>query len=218
MPSSASTSSSPAKKPESKKPVSAPAPAPAPSSSSPTKKPVSSPAPAPSSSSRLFHPLLEDIPLPIRFVISGVTGNAIFLMVYNMALSALKEFYDAGIIFSVVQFGCIILNHFLNVGIVFGWPDNYLTSLLSNMPVGLTSLALGAWLAGTLERNQFDFQIKFGLGLLAEGEEDLAGGLLASIAVMSVTGVYNYIVLNLINNPKSGNEEDEKTKKEKKEL
>mmetsp|Transcript_32165 Transcript_32165/g.67054 ORF Transcript_32165/g.67054 Transcript_32165/m.67054 type:complete len:174 (-) Transcript_32165:254-775(-) len=164
--------------------------------------------------SRLFHPLLDDVPLPIRFVISGVTGNAIFLMVYNMALGALKEFYDAGIIFSVVQFGCIILNHFLNVGIVFGWPDNYFASLLSNMPVGLTSLALGAWLAGTLERTNFDFLVKNALGMLEEGEEELAGGLLSSIAVMAVTGVYNYVVLNAINSKSDDGDEEKKKKKE----
>lgn len=172
-----------------------------------------------STQSRLFHPFLENVPLPIRFVISGVTGNAIFLIVYNMALSALKSAYDAGVIFSVVQFGCIVLNHFLNVGIVFGWPENYLSSLLSNMPVGLTSLALGAWLAGSLERNQFDFQVKLALGLLQEGEEEAAGGLLSSIAVMSVTGVYNYVVLNIINKP-GEDRKDEKNiaEQEKKEL
>lgn len=158
---------------------------------------------ATSSSSRLFHPVLESIPLPIRFVISGVTGNAVFLMVYNAALASFRHAgFSASTIFSVVQFGCIILNHWLNVGIVFGWPSKYFNSLMSNMPVGLTSLVLGAWLADRLEAIRFDYELKIWMGVMeAEAETDVeaAGTLFASLVVMAVTGVYNYVVLNIVN-------------------
>lgn len=156
-----------------------------------------------SSSSRLFHPILEDIPLPIRFVISGVTGNAIFLILYNTALHSFQSVYDAGTIFAVVQFGCIILNHWLNVGIVFGFPNNYLSSLASNMPVGLTSLALGAWLANACAHVQLDQRVREWMMGSTTTVTDDAGGLASSVVVMAVTGIFNYIVLNLINDSNS---------------
>ena len=165
-----------------------------------------------SSSSRLFHPLLEDIPLPVRFVISGVTGNAIFLILYNTALHSFQSIYDAGTIFAVVQFGCIILNHWLNVGIVFGFPTNYLSSLASNMPVGLTSLALGAWLANACAHVQLDQRVReWMIGsttTVTDNNNDDAGGLASSVVVMAVTGIFNYTVLNLINSNSNNDSND----------
>lgn len=163
--------------------------------------------------SRLLHPILNEIPVPFRFVLSGVIGNAIFIAAFNMALNAFQEVTSASVVFAVVQFFCIILNHFLNVGIVFGWPDHYLTSLMTNMPVGITSLMLGAGLTSKLDEWDFDAMVNEFLQRDAISEDGQKGGFWVSIAVMTATGIFNYIALNIVNSTK-----DEKTDDKNKEL
>mmetsp|Transcript_38475 Transcript_38475/g.42547 ORF Transcript_38475/g.42547 Transcript_38475/m.42547 type:complete len:164 (+) Transcript_38475:163-654(+) len=162
--------------------------------------------------SKLIHPIFEKVPLVIRFVLSGVVGNGCFMIAYNATYRVLQM--DASIVFAIVQFFCIILNHFLNVSLVFGYPENYTKSLLANMPVGLSSLAMGAFLASYLEKSGFDTDVhNFMHTLLKKEEEDIVdeegGSFYTSIAVMLATGIYNFIVLNIINKPAD---------KEKKEL
>lgn len=161
---------------------------------------------------KLLHPMLHQIPVLIRFIISGVTGNLIFLVAYNTTLSMVKG-YPASTIFAVVQFFCIILNHWLNVSIVFGWPANYLGSLMANTPVGLSSLALGTFTTGYLEGVEFDLWLAEQVWFL-NPEEAVVGGLATSIFVMALTGVYNYVALNIVN-ASSGSK---KTSDDKKEL
>mmetsp|Transcript_9834 Transcript_9834/g.27546 ORF Transcript_9834/g.27546 Transcript_9834/m.27546 type:complete len:170 (-) Transcript_9834:141-650(-) len=165
-----------------------------------------------SSPPRLFHPTLALLPMPLRFVLSGVTGNVFFMTLYNWAYAAFQSVAPASTVFSVVQFLCIIVNHFLNVGIVFGWPEQYLTSLMSNMPVGLASLALGAFTMGRLEAADFDSKAQKWLGTDSSDNDDdeMKGGFFCSIVVMIVTGLFNYVALNIVNSPTKG------TKKEKK--
>lgn len=158
----------------------------------------------------LFHPLLEEIPLPFRFILSGVVGNGIFMFVYNTALKAFQPLASASVIFAVVQFCCIILNHFLNIGIVFGWPVNYVTSLMSNMPVGLSALVLGAATTSLLDQIDFDGRVNAVLGYIEEEMEGEKGGFWGSIAVMAVTGVFSYLALNFVNASSGGKPGDKK--------
>lgn len=154
---------------------------------------------------KLFHPVLNDIPLPVRFAISGIVGNGIFMLVYNLSLQSFQQFAGAGTIFAIVQFGCIILNHFLNVGIVFGWPKDYLTSLLSNMPVGLSALVLGALTTSTLDLIDFDYKVNSVFGLIEEEtqNEEEKSGFWGSIVAMAVTGIFSYVALNVVNKSSS---------------
>ena len=175
----------------------------------------------------LFHPSLKVLPTPVRFVLSGVIGNVFFMAAYNATYKALHKLYSATTVFSVVQFVCIVVNHFLNVGLVFGWPTGrYLSSLLSNMPVGLVSLAMGAFLAGYLEQKQFDVvcgewvQEQLGWDMSSGNgggdEEDDTSTLFSSVAVMLATGVFNYVALNLVNGSSSSS--DSGKDKDKKDL
>mmetsp|Transcript_7865 Transcript_7865/g.17128 ORF Transcript_7865/g.17128 Transcript_7865/m.17128 type:complete len:185 (+) Transcript_7865:83-637(+) len=163
---------------------------------------------------RLFHPSLAHIPMALRFVLSGVTGNVFFMAFYNYSYAAFQSVASASRIFAVVQFLCIVVNHFLNVGIVFGWPDNYLASLSSNMPVGLASLALGAFTMDRLEQADFDGRINSWSGEksadVQDEEEEKKGGFYASIVVMIVTGVFNYVALNIVNAPSKDKKAKEK--------
>ena len=164
------------------------------------------------SDSRLFHPILANIPLPIRFVLSGVTGNVFFMAAYNMAFQRFQSVASASAIFAVVQFACIIVNHLLNVGIVFGWPDNYFASLMSNMPIGLTSLAMGSFGAGYLERINFDDQVLVFLSQEVNDETEAKGGFYSSLVVMGATGIFNYVALNIVNKAPSNENNVDKNK------
>ena len=171
---------------------------------------------------RLFHSSLALIPTPFRFILSGVLGNVFFMGAYNTTYKALHKSWhlSATRVFAIVQFVCIIVNHFLNVGLVFGWPSNYLASLLSNMPVGLLSLALGAWLAGYLEEINFDDWAEDQLDWKTDDPNEEGKSFYSSVAVMLATGVFNYIALNLVNSRSSDSVTDSKgeTEKEKKDL
>ena len=165
--------------------------------------------------SKLIHPSLEQLPQVVRFVMSGVIGNMFFMFAYNHAYKLFQSQFDAFIIFSVVQFFCIILNHFLNVSLVFGYPDNYWASLLSNMPVGLSSLALGAGTTSYLENSGFDDSMQsWFLNLTSKENSDSndgdGGSFWTSIAVICITGIFNYVVLNIVNKPSSKKKVDEK--------
>eukprot|EP00549_Striatella_unipunctata_P026258 CAMPEP_0118701950 /NCGR_PEP_ID=MMETSP0800-20121206/17578_1 /TAXON_ID=210618 ORGANISM="Striatella unipunctata, Strain CCMP2910" /NCGR_SAMPLE_ID=MMETSP0800 /ASSEMBLY_ACC=CAM_ASM_000638 /LENGTH=99 /DNA_ID=CAMNT_0006603013 /DNA_START=168 /DNA_END=467 /DNA_ORIENTATION=- len=94
------------------------------------------------------------------------------------------------------------------MSIVFGWPDNYVASLTSNLPVGLTSLALGAFTTSTLDTLKFDFHVNSYLGYIVEKIEDAEeeGGFWVSIAVMAITGVFSYVALNLVNKKEDADE------------
>lgn len=161
------------------------------------------------SSSKLIHPMLEQVPNVIRFVMSGVIGNVFFMFAYNRAYAIFSSQLDASVIFSVVQFFCIILNHFLNVSLVFGYPDNYIASLLSNMPVGLSSLAIGAGTTSWLQKSDFDETLNDWFSMESD-ESGEAGSFWTSLAVMAITGIYNYVVLNIVNKPSTGKEEGKK--------
>lgn len=159
---------------------------------------------------QLFHPSLREIPLPFRFAISGIIGNGIFMAVYNLSLNAFRHMVGASIIFGIVQFGCIILNHFLNIGIVFGWPEQYTSSLMSNMPVGLSALCLGAVTTSLMETIELDAKVNAMLGYESIEESGFWG----SIAVMVVTGVFSYLALNFVNAPVKGTDDEVDTKKD----
>ena len=158
---------------------------------------------------KLLHPVLHQLPVLFRFILSGVTGNLVFLVAYNSTLGVLQGAYPASTVFAVVQFFCIIINHWLNVSLVFGWPDDYLTSLMANTPVGLSSLALGAVTTGYLEGIEFDVWLAEQVWFL-NPEEAVVGGLATSIVVMTLTGVYCYVALNLVNSSSGKTMTDDK--------
>mmetsp|Transcript_39040 Transcript_39040/g.79610 ORF Transcript_39040/g.79610 Transcript_39040/m.79610 type:complete len:173 (-) Transcript_39040:187-705(-) len=163
-----------------------------------------------SSEARMFHSSLRLLPMPVRFVLSGVSGNVFFMAFYNWAYASFQTIASASRIFSVVQFMCIVVNHALNMGIVFGWPENYVSSLMSNMPVGLVSLALGAFCMEKLEEASFDEKVNDWLGDAKSDNDDQKGGFYASLVVMLVTGIFNYVALNIVNSSPVGKKQDGK--------
>eukprot|EP00957_Ditylum_brightwellii_P066110 5014933-Ditylum_brightwellii.AAC.1 len=152
--------------------------------------------------------------MPIRFALSGLVGTIFFMGFYNWAYATFQSVASASQVFAVVQFLCIIVNHFLNVGIIFGWPSNYIGSLMSNMPVGLISLGLGAFSMDQMEKADFDGKmgdlLGFGGSSIANDGGEEKGGIFSSIAVVAITGVFNYVALNIVNAPPPESKEPEK--------
>ena len=148
----------------------------------------------------------------MRFPLSGVLGNAIFLAAYNQTLQLVD--WPASTVFAVVQFGCIFVNHWLNISLVFGWPDNYVASLAANAPVGLSALGLGAWITSTLEAAAFDLWLAEQVPWLLDPAQQTVGGFWTSIVVMIATGLFSYVALTLVNAKTPADDEAKKKKKE----
>ena len=80
------------------------------------------------------------------------------MMAYNTAVSKFQD-VNASTIYSVVYLIFIPVTHAILSLLVFGWPDRYVPSLMSNFPIGITAIALGASLTAYLDRIDFDEQV-----------------------------------------------------------
>lgn len=79
---------------------------------------------------------LTKIPMQVRFGIAGAFGNIIFLCLYNFAVNKLDGIYPASTVYMAVYLLFIPVTHAVVSLLVFGWPRNYITSLMSNVPIG----------------------------------------------------------------------------------
>lgn len=86
---------------------------------------------------------------------------------------------------------------------MFGWPEKYVSSLLSNAPVGLTAMVIGSMLTGFLSKIEFDVMVEswmayqFGTNSPKNSEEE--GEFYASLVVMVVTAVWTYVLSTYVN-------------------
>uniref|UniRef100_A0A7S2DY46 Uncharacterized protein n=1 Tax=Helicotheca tamesis TaxID=374047 RepID=A0A7S2DY46_9STRA len=172
----------------------------------------------------LVHDSLKKIPLNIRFALTGTLSNAIFLTGYNTTLHQLSGSHtnlpDA-YIYSIFYLFFIPISHLLQCLFVWGWPNPYLPSLLSNAPIGLTAMALGTVLTGYLDQIEFnevmeDFLRDHFAMLAAEDqggkEEEDETTNYVSYVVMIATGLWGYVLSVLVNTPKTTTKKEEKEK------
>lgn len=94
---------------------------------------------------RLLHPFLEKIPKNLRFAAVGVLGNLIFITGFEIFKheSVLGSSFDVSTIYAIFYTLYMPISHALQASIVFGWPAVYLPSLLSVMPIGVSSMLIG---------------------------------------------------------------------------
>ena len=156
----------------------------------------------------------------MRFGAQGVIGNVLFLVLYNGAVGYLEDVYAASTIYSLVFFWYIPVGHAISSMLVFGWPSPYLPSLLKNYPIGLTTMALGAFTTAYLDDVQFnesceDF-IRAHLQFMApmSTDEDDKGEFYSSLLVSILTGVWSYALSVWVNSSSQKNTASD----EKKEL
>jgi len=166
---------------------------------------------------RLLHPTLHKIPMHVRFGLNGFISNVGFMVAYNMAVVHFQEKAESSTIYSIVYLIFIPVSHALISLLVFGWPDRYVPSLMSNAPIGLTAIALGAMLTAYLDRIGFN---KLVVDRIAEGWTSLgyestptpdeeAGEFYSSLVVLIVTGVWTFVLSVIVNSPSESSEKKE---------
>lgn len=163
-----------------------------------------SPAPKP----RLIHESLNDVSQSIRFVVAGLVSQVLFMTGYNFALVTFEaRGVPASTIYAVFYTCYIPVGHALNSLTVFGWPADYLPSLMSNAPIGLTAMAIGTALTGFLSRVKFDALVEewassvFGTAPPDHSKDE--GEFYASLVVMVATGIYCFVLSLYVNSAKA---------------
>merc|ERR1719232_2093751 len=102
---------------------------------------------------RLIHESFNEISQSVRFMGVGVLGQVLFMTGYNVSIITFEPLgYTASTIYAIFYLFYIPLGHLMQCLFVFGWPKDYLPSLLANAPVGLTAMALGTALTGFLSK------------------------------------------------------------------
>lgn len=155
--------------------------------------------------------------MQVRFGLAGLLGNVIFMVIYNVAVLRLEGIYAASTVYSIVYFFFIPITHALISLLVFGWPTNqYLTSLLSNYPIGLTGMALGTACTSYLDKIRFnelveDF-IRQHFSSLAKvaTDEDEKGEFYSSLLVLAITSIWGYTLSVMVNSQSTTTEDKEK--------
>jgi hypothetical protein len=156
--------------------------------------------------------------MQVRFGMAGLLSNAIFMVLYNGAIFRLEEIYAASTIYSVVYFCFIPMSHALMSLVVFGWPTHYVSSLLSNYPIGLTAIALGAACTAYFDKIRFNESVedilRDTMGWQVGTDVDEKGEFYSSLVVMVITSVWSYVLSVAVNAPSSSSETTLPLKKE----
>lgn len=161
--------------------------------------------------------VLHKVPMHIRFGLNGFLSNVGFMVAYNMSVVQFDGMAPPSTIYSIVYLIFIPIGHAMISLLVFGWPERYFPSLMSNAPIGLTAIAMGAMLTAYLDQIGFNKQV---VDLLAQGwstlgyetspkPEDEKGEFYSSLLVLLITGVWTFILSVFINSPSETSEKKE---------
>ena len=148
---------------------------------------------------------------------AGFLSNATFLAGFNVLVESFAnhDTLPASRIYSLWYCCFIPLAHAINSLLVFGWPEPYLPSLLSNAPIGLTAMTIGTLLTGYLDRLRFDSYVEEFLASHVplflqpsppspnNNEEEEDGEFYSSLLVMAVTGIFSYLASAYANSSSS---------------
>lgn len=152
--------------------------------------------------------ILLKIPMGIRYGVCGFLANVIFMVAYNVSIEKLEDQMAASTIYSITYFFFIPANHFLLNILVFGWPRKYVSSLLSNYPIGLSAIMIGAACTAYLDKVGFelfadDFVRSNITHELRKGDDDheQSGEFYSSLVVLFITGIWSYVLSVIINAP-----------------
>ncbi|KAL7549673.1 hypothetical protein ACHAWF_012938 [Thalassiosira exigua] len=150
---------------------------------------------------------LHDITQSARFAAIGVVSQVLFMVGYNLSVMTFEpRGHPASTIYAAFYLFYIPVGHALQCLFVFGWPANYLPSLMANAPIGLTAMAIGTALTGFLSKIVFNATAEdwistlFGTEMHDHSEEE--GEFYSSLVVMVVTSVWSYILSVAINSEK----------------
>jgi len=163
---------------------------------------------------KLLHPFLHRIPMHVRFGLNGFLSNLLFMVAYNEAVIEFESIFSSSTIYATVYLVFIPISHAIISLLVFGWPQRYIRSLMSNAPVGLTAILLGASLTAYLEKVEFNGWVdRLYKGSQEKSSTDIGGGggseFYSSIFVLLVTGIWTFVLSVVVNAPTESFEKKE---------
>jgi hypothetical protein len=184
----------------------------------------------------VFLSILHKVPMHIRFGLNGFLTNALFMIAYNYAVMQFEHQASSSTIYATVYFIFIPVTHACISLLVFGWPERYIRSLMSNAPVGLTAIVLGAALTAYLDEIEFNrwvaeavieywkllgYRVE-SLPLLDEEQQqqqqsagprsngsNKSGEFYSSLFVLIVTGIWTFVLSVFVNAPQESLEKKE---------
>lgn len=148
--------------------------------------------------------------MQVRFGINGFLCNAVFMVAYHSSVVQFEHMAHPSTIYSIVYLFFIPVGHALISLLVFGWPERYIPSLMSNFPIGLTAIALGAALTAYLDKIDFnDWAVELVKANWGSKPETTATGtsegdngeFYSSLLVLFVTGIWTFVLSVVINSP-----------------
>lgn len=147
--------------------------------------------------------------MQVRFGLYGTLSSALFMLMYNASIYYLDVYYVPSTIYAAVYIVFIPIQHAMASTMVFGWPDRYLASLMSNVPIGLTAIALGSYLTAYLDKIKFnqsaeDIARDYGLEVSKNSPE-----FFSSMFVLIVTSFWTFVLTVLVNSPAEASEKKE---------
>jgi hypothetical protein len=150
------------------------------------------------------------------------------VVAYNAAVVQFEHTASSSTIYATVYLIFIPVSHAIISLLVFGWPERYIRSLMSNAPVGLTAIVLGAGLTAYLDKIEFNGWVAEAMieywrmlgykveSSTAEGgnPEDASisssgGEFYSSIFVLLVTGIWTFVLSVMVNSPAESLEKKE---------
>jgi hypothetical protein len=154
----------------------------------------------------------------IRFGINGFFSNVLFMVAYNFAVVQFEHMASSSTIYATVYLIFIPVSHAMISLLVFGWPERYMRSLMSNTPVGLTAIVLGAALTEYLDQIEFnrwvadavaEYWRMVGYQVESPLEDEKSGEFYSSIFVLLVTGIWTFVLSVMVNSPAESLEKKE---------
>ena len=123
---------------------------------------------------------------------------------YNLSIGKFEPMgYGPSTIYACFYLCYIPVGHALQCLFVYGWPKEYLPNLLSNAPIGLTAMVIGTTLTGLLSKISFNAfaeeTIASVLGKAPPSAEEEEGEFYSSLVVMVATGVWCFVLGNIVN-------------------
>lgn len=128
------------------------------------------------------------------------------MITYNKAVTHF-HLIAPSTIYSVVYFCFIPIGHALVSLLVFGWPEKYFPSLISNFPIGLTAIAIGSVLTAYLDKIDLNTRIEdyirdnFSFSKMPARADEEQGEFYSSLLVLVVTSVWTYLLSVYVNSP-----------------
>lgn len=157
--------------------------------------------------------------MQVRYVLYGTLSSAFYMVLYNKAVEIYGHLYVPSTIYAAVYCIFIPIQHAMAACMVFGWPDRYFASLTSNVPVGLSAIALGAYLTAYLDQIKFNDDVANMLDVLGwwnlaatansnnnngkdgDGSSSNKNEFYTSLFVLIVTSFWSFILSVFVNAP-----------------